>query len=405
MAIYNYKAKDKYGVDVVGEMESISQGTVAGRLADMGYTPLFIVEKEPSAFEAIEKYFQKFQSVKSEEMIVFVRQLSSILAAGVPLLESLEAVYEQVQSKKFREIIYSMRQDIEGGSSFSDALAKNKNTFSNVFIAMVRAGEKAGILEEVLDSLGTLMERDYENVQKIKSATRYPIMVISALVVAFIVIITFIVPKFSTFYSGFKMDLPLPTRILIGINYTVVNYWLYLILAIVGFVYGFKKFISTDFGRLYMDKVAISIPLFGPLVNKLILARFSRILSAMLKAGIPIIEALNITKDTISNKILAKVIDDVRESVVRGSTLSDPMRGAKVFPPLVVQMVSIGEKSGSLEPMLAKVADYFDRDTDYAIRNLTPLLEPLLIFVLGFFVLLLALGVFLPMWDVIKIAQ
>jgi len=401
MPIFNYKAKDLNGADVKGEMNAVSSESVATRLSEKGFTPIFILEQEESASDSLEKFLSRFQTIKSEEMIVFVRQLSSVLAAGVPLLESLDAVYEQVQSPKFKEIILDIRRSIEGGSSFSEALASHK-AFSSLFVSMVRSGEKAGILGDVLERLANLLERDYDNAQKIKSAMRYPIMVILALVVAFVVIITFVIPQFSTLYSSFKTELPLPTRILLGLNYTLVHYWYFILggLGITG--YGIKRFLDTDIGRLTKDKFAISVIIFGPLIKKLILARFSRMLAAMLKSGIPIIEALTISRDTVENKILSDVITNVKEQVIRGSGLAEPMRASKAFPPLAVQMVAIGEKSGSIESMLSKVADYFDRDTDYTIRNLTPLIEPLLILVLAFMVVLLALGVFLPMWDMVK---
>jgi len=323
----------------------------------------------------------------------------------VPLLESLDAVYEQVQSPNFKKIILGMRHDIEGGASFSDALSINKKVFGAIFISMVKAGERAGILGEVLDRVANLLETDFDNRQKIKSAMRYPMMVISALIIAFAVVITFVIPQFSKLYSSFKTELPLPTRILLGINYILVNYWLYIIMILIAIIFLLKRVLETEQGRIWGDRFILAVPIFGPLIKKLILARFSRMLSSMLKSGIPIVEALNISRDTIENVILSNVVASVKDEVVKGSGLTEPMKNAKVFPPLVIQMVAIGEKSGSLEAMLSKVADYFDRDSDYTIRNLTPLIEPLLILMLGGLVLLLALGVFLPMWDMVKLVK
>ncbi|OGC07602.1 hypothetical protein A2526_00515 [candidate division WOR-1 bacterium RIFOXYD2_FULL_36_8] len=405
MAKFTYKAKDQHGITITGEMESSSSDAVASRLKVMKCTPILISKEEALFSDLLEKYFSGFQKVKLDELIVFVRQLSSILAAGVPLLESLDAVYEQVQSPRFKKIILDMRHNIEGGASFSDALSNYSKVFGPIFISMVKSGERAGILGEVLERLANLLEKDFENMQKIKSAMRYPIIVLFALGIAFVVVITFVIPQFSKLYSSFKTELPLPTRILLGINYVIVNYWLFIILGLIGFVVLIKKILDTDQGRLLWDKIVLSLPIFGQLINKLILARFSRMLAAMLKSGIPIVEALNISKDTIENRILSDVVIKVKEEVVQGGGLTDPIKNAKVFPPLVVQMVAIGEKSGSLEQMLSKVADYFDRDSDYTIRNLTPLIEPLLILMLAFLVVLLALGVFLPMWDMVKLVQ
>jgi len=405
MPIFNYKSKDKYGVGMEGTMDAPSAAAVSSRLTASGFIAVNISESEPGISANLEDFFARFTKIKAEEMIVFTRQLASILGAGVPLLESLEALYEQMTSRKFRQIILGMRHNIESGSSFSEAMEKEKKTFSSVFVAMVKAGERAGILGEVLDRLAVLLERDFENVQKIKSATRYPMMVVIALVIAFIIVVTFVIPRFSQLYANFKTDLPLPTRILLGINWVIRNYFIYIVLVVALAVYLIKKFMDTEVGKTWWDRFSLSVPVFGVLVNKLLLARFARMLSAMLKSGIPILEALTITRDTMDNRVLAKVINTMKDDVTRGINLSAPMRGSKVFPPLAIQMVAIGEKAGALESMLNKVADYFDRDADYMIRNLTPLLEPLLLLLLAFLVTILALGVFLPMWDMVKLVK
>ena len=405
MPIFNYKSKDKYGVGMEGTMEAPSAAAVSSRLTASGFIAVNISESQPGVSANLEDFFARFTKIKAEEMIVFTRQLASILGAGVPLLESLEALYEQMTSRKFRQIILGMRHNIESGSSFSEAMEKEKKTFSSVFVAMVKAGERAGILGEVLDRLAMLLERDFENVQKIKSATRYPMMVVIAIVIAFIIVVTFVIPRFSQLYANFKTQLPLPTRILLGINWVIRNYFIYIVLVVALAVYLIKKFMDTEVGKTWWDRFSLSVPVFGVLVNKLLLARFARMLSAMLKSGIPILEALTITRDTMDNRVLAKVINTMKDDVTRGINLSAPMRGSKVFPPLAIQMVAIGEKAGALESMLNKVADYFDRDADYMIRNLTPLLEPLLLLLLAFLVTILALGVFLPMWDMVKLVK
>jgi type II secretory pathway component PulF len=403
--VYSYKAKDRYGVELQGNMEAASSTAVASRLAGMGYIPVFIVEQSGSVENSLEDWMAQFQGVKMEEMIVFIRQLSSILGAGVPLLESLEALYEQMSSRKLRNIILRVRKDIEGGSSFSDALERDKKVFTPVFIAMVRAGERAGILGEVLERLAALLERDYENSQKIKSALRYPMMVVIALGIAFLIVVTFVIPQFTSMYNAFRSELPLPTRVLMGINYGIRHYFVYIFIIAGLLGYTAKKLLDTERGKVWWDRFTLSVPVFGTLINKLILARFCRMLSSMLKSGIPILDALSITRDTVGNKILSKAVDNMKEDVTRGTMLSEPMRGAKIFPPLAVQMVAIGEKSGSLEAMLSKVADYFDRDANYMITNLMPLIEPLLLLGLAFVVVLLALGVYLPMWDMVKLIK
>lgn len=405
MPKFSYKAKDKDGSYIEGKIDAISTTAAEYRLKEKNLTPLILFEEKPIGALDIGEFFGRFQKIKQDEIIVFVSQLSSILNAGVPLLESLEAVYEQVGSTKFKAIILDMRKDIEGGSSFSDALGRNDRVFSKVFVSMVRAGEKAGILGDVLERLAGLLEKDFENVQKIKSATRYPVVVLGAVAVAFVVVITYVIPKFSLLYANFKTELPLPTRILLSLNYYISTYWILMIGAIVGLFYVFKAFSSSPKGRLILDRFVISVPVFGMLIKKMLLARFCRMLGSMFKSGIPIVESLEISGETIENKVLSTAIEKVKEEVVKGAGLSTPMRDSSIFPPLVVQMVSIGEKSGSLESMLLKVADYFDRDADYTIKNLTPLLEPLLILIMAVLVVMLALGVMLPMWDIVKFVK
>ncbi|NQU16855.1 MAG: type II secretion system F family protein [Candidatus Saganbacteria bacterium] len=406
MAFFTYKAKDKRGVTVGGTMDANDSSAVASRLVQLGFVPISIAEKGGGSSLNLDQYLIHFQKVKTEELLVFVRQLSSILEAGVPLLASLEALYDQVTTPKLKGIIADLKKDIESGSSFSDALNKFPQVFSLPFVAMIRVGEKAGILGEVLERLANLLEKDYENVQKIKSATRYPTLVFVVLMAAFFFVIAFVVPKFSSVFASANAQLPMPTRFLIGTNYIIRNYFYIVIPALVGFIYLFRMLIKTPKGKLWWDGFKLKIPVFGTLNRKLTLARFTRMLSSMLKAGVPILDALLIIKDTIDNLVVSNMIGYIRDQVEMGKSVAEPMREhVKIIPPLASQMVAIGEKSGNLEGMLSKVADYFDRDADYMIKNLTPLIEPLMIAVLAVFVTVLALGIFLPMWDLIKVYQ
>ena len=389
---------------VNGVMEAADSRGVAAQLSKLGYTPVTItVTGSDDILAQLGNIFSSLQGVKVDELSVFSRQLASILEAGVPLLEGLDAVQEQVRNKKFREVICAVRKDIEHGSSFSESLEKYPNIFSPLIINMVRAGEKAGILSEELERISVLLERDMDTVDKIKTATRYPMVVVASLMVAFVILIIFVIPQFATFFGAFKAELPLPTRILMGINTIFQHYWYWLIAVVAFLVYGFNRILATENGRYNWDRFILLTPVFGPLFLKIFLSRFARMLSAMLGSGIPILEALSITAATVSNKQISKVILEMRDQVSQGKSLTEPMKASNTFPPIAIAMVSIGEKAGSLEGMLNKVADYFDRESDYTIKNLTPLLEPILIFGLGMVVLLFALGIFLPMWDLINV--
>ncbi|MBI5399179.1 type II secretion system F family protein [Candidatus Saganbacteria bacterium] len=404
MTRFNFKARDRYGVLSEGAMEAADSKAVALHLSRSGFTPVAIASAGTNdLFGQLSAWFAKFQNVKPSEIVVFTRQLSSILDAGVPLLEGLDAVHEQVRNTKFRGVIKTVRTDIERGSAFSDALEKHQAIFSLLIINMVRAGEKAGILSEELDQISNLIEKDMETVEKIKTATRYPVVVIASLAVAFTILMVAVIPQFVKFFGAFKTELPLPTRILIGMNYLIQHYWYVIIGTAVLSSYGFTRALATEKGRYGWDRFILSTPIFGPLFLKIFLSRFARMLAAMLKSGIPILEALSITAATVNNKVISHVIVDMRDKVSQGKSLVEPMKGSHVFPPIAVAMVAIGEKAGSLENMLNKAADYFDREANYTIANLTPLLEPILIFGLGFVVLLFALGIFLPMWDLINV--
>jgi len=402
---FKYQAKDRYGVQASGFLEGETSKGIALQLEKLGYTPLAITSLAESsgAYTRVDDWFASFQKVGPEELIVFSRQLASILEAGVPLLDGLEAVQDQVRNKKFRIVVRQVKRDIEGGSTFSDALEKHINVFSALFVNMVRAGERAGILGEVLDRLSNLMEKDFETVNKIKTATRYPLIVVVTMVFAFIALTTFVIPRFASFFGAYQTELPLPTRIMMGMNYVFANYWYWILGVVFIGAYMFKKTLDTKTGRYAWDRFILSTPIFGPLFNKIYLSRFSRMLAAMLRSGIPILDALLISSATAENKVVARVVMDVRAEVAKGKSLAEPMKGSQVFPPIAVSMVAIGEKAGTLEQMLNRVSDYFDREADYTIDNLTPLLEPILIFCLGMVLLLFALGIFLPMWNIVKV--
>lgn len=403
MTSFVYKARDRYGVLAEGRLEAASSKAVASALSRQGFSPVSITEESGGLGLRLGEWLSALQRVRPQELVVFTRQLASTLDAGVPLINSLDAVAEQIRNRPFRSIVLDVKRDIEGGSTFSDALAKFPKYFSPLIINMIRGGEKAGILPQALDRLSGIIEKDIETSDKMKTATRYPMIVLFVLIGAFIVVTIYVIPRFVAFFSAFKTQLPLPTRILIGANYVLVTYWYWIVAALAGLGYLGSRILQTERGRHSWDNFILSTPVIGPLFTKIYLSRFGRMLSAMLSAGIPILDALTVTAATVENKIIARVILDVRDEVSGGKNLSEPMKASRVFPPIAVSMVAIGEKAGTLENMLNKTADYFDREIDYTIKNLTPLLEPLLIFGLAAILLIFALGIFLPMWDLIKI--
>ncbi len=404
MTSFDYKARDRYGILASGQIEADDTKGAIRQLQQQGYTPVSVTAVEISWLsQKMEQLSNLIQTVTLQELIVFTRQLASVLEAGVPLIDGLDAVADQIRNRRFQIVVKTIRKDIDSGKSFSEALERHRDIFSSLIVNMVRAGESAGILPDVLDRLSNLLDKEADTADKIKSATRYPMLVVGTLGIAFIILTVYVIPRFTAFFSAFKAELPLPTRILIYINYFVQTYWVWVLLVIFGVVYAFRSILRTEGGRYGWDKLILSTPVFGPLFLKINLSRFSLMLSSMLGSGIPILEALSITAATVDNKVISRVIMDVRNQVAQGKNLAEPMRGSEVFPPIAISMVAIGEKAGTLEKMLMKVADYFDRESDYTIKNLTPLLEPIMIFGLGMVLLLFALGILLPMWDMIKV--
>ncbi len=404
MTNFNYKARDRYGVLASGRMEAEDSKAVALQLEKQGYTPISIAAEETTGVSLqVGEWLEGIQRIRPQDLVVFTRQLASTLDAGVPLINSLDAVAEQIRIKRFRTVVLGVKKEIEGGSTFSDALDKHHGIFSSLVINMIRAGEKAGILPSVLDRVSNLMEKDIETADKVKTAMRYPAIVFGALAVAFVIMTVYVIPKFASFFAAFKTELPLPTRILMGVNTVITNFWYWMLGVVFVLFYVLRKILETEKGRYNWDRFTLSTPIFGALFSKIYLSRFGRMLSAMLGSGIPILEALTVTAATVENKVISRVILDIRNDVAAGKSLAEPMKGSKVFPPIAISMVAIGEKAGTLEHMLNKMADYFDREVDYTIQNLTPLLEPILIFGLGIILLIFALGIFLPMWDLVKV--
>jgi MSHA biogenesis protein MshG len=341
--------------------------------------------------------------VRLEDVFFFSRQLSSLVNAGVTLLESLTSILNQIKIKRLKDIIYLVRKDIEAGQTFSGALEKHPSVFSPLVVNMVRAGEKAGVLGESLVKLSGLLEKEISTKRKISSAMRYPLYVMVSLCVGFFVIIMMVIPRFESIYTAAGTDLPLPTRMLIGINEMLSHYWLLSIFILAGGIYIVRKWLQMPGGRLWVDRYVLTLPILGDLLSKLMLSRFFHMLSTMLASGINITQALTVSANVAENSEFSLVVNQVKEDIIRGESMSVSIARSSLFPPVAVQMVAVGEKTGNLGEMLKQVADYFDAESDYNIENLSSAIEPLLVVILGLMVVLLALGVFLPMWDFSKL--
>lgn len=403
MPNFRYKARDKYGALFVGTFETNGKEAVAGHLDSLGYIPVSIEEETPSV--SLTELLPQFETISSEDLIIFSRQLATLIGAGIPFMASFNALEEQTENPKLKKMINQVRRDVEGGSTFADALAKHPKVFSSLYVSMVKAGETGGVLDEILNRLATLAEHEAETRARIKAATRYPKIVLVALVVAFGILVSFVIPKFAALYANFKAELPLPTRIMIGINTAVHRYGLVILAAIVSAIFGFRKYINTPAGRLWWDGFKLKLPIFGPIFMKSALSRFARVFGTLTRSGLPVLQTLEIVSETVGNVVIARIVDNIRDSARQGRGVVQPMRVSKVFPPIVIQMVAVGEESGKMEEMLTKVSEYYDRDVDYAIKNLSSSLEPLLLAVIGGVILFLALAIFMPWWKLINVVK
>lgn len=403
MPTFEYKALNDMGVEITEVMEAPNSSAVAEKLDKLGYLPLKI--KSKAGFSNIEIFSKKNKKVKEEHVIMLTRQLVTLLKAGVPLLSCLEALVEQTEDEDLRAVLEKLYVDIESGISFSDALNKHPKVFSELYTNSVKAGEMGGALDDILDRLGELMEHDMATRARVKSAMRYPIIVVISLVLAITVLVMLVVPKFMDIFEQMGLDLPLPTRLLI-LAYTILaNYWYFLIIIIVVLVIAFLKYIKTEKGSYQWDQVLLTLPIFGDLNLKTAMSRFSRMFVTLNSSGLPILQTLEIVAKTVGNKVVGKELEKASHGIVQGKGIAVPLGQSKIFPPMVVRMISIGEQSGSIDTMLLNVSKHYDKEVEYAVKNLTTMIEPILTVGLGLIVLFLAMAIFLPMWDLTKIAQ
>ena len=401
MPNYQYKARDKFSKPLSGVMSADNESAIAAKLNQLGYTPISIIETKQES--KITKFLGTGVKVKFADLNMFTRQMATLQKAGLPILLALSALREQTENKIFKEVIAQIARDIESGLRLSGALEKYPLIFDPLYLNMVASGEASGKLDQVLERLASLREHDQSIRLRIKSATRYPLIVVIAIIVGFIVLTTLVIPRYAKIYAQYTTALPLPTQILLGINYAVTKLWWLLIIAGLAAYFLFKQYINTKLGRFTWDSLKLKIPIFGPLFLKLSISRFTRITGTLMRSGIPILKILDISSGSTGNVVVSKAIQNIKNNVAEGKGMAEPMKISGLFPPIVTQMVAVGEETGKLDDLLIHVADYYDEQVDYTVNNLTSLIEPILIFVLGLAVLFMALGIFLPMWNLMSI--
>jgi len=399
---YDYKVRDRTGNVVTGQLVGDSETLVLQKLREMGMTP---VEVKKSGTGLQFEINLRPGRVKQKQIAVFCRQFATMVNSGLPILRSLAILGDQTESKELAKVLVQTRMDVEGGSSLSAAMAKHPKAFNNLFISMVKAGETGGVLDDVLLNLADEIEKEVELKRQIKSAMTYPIVVVCLVVLIMTAMLLFVVPQFKTIYSNLGGELPLPTKVLLMASEMFKKYWYMFLLGVFAFRFFFKRYKKTDKGRVRVDALKIRIPVFGPLFHKVALARFSSTLGMLLKAGVPILQALDNVKDTVDNRVIGIAVEDVKNSVREGESIAKPLGKHKVFPPMIVQMMAVGEETGAVDTMLEKVSEFYNNEVTATVDALTSLIEPLLIAVIGGAVGAAVIALYMPMFNIINLIQ
>ncbi len=402
---YAYKVRDKEGKVVAGTLEADSQALVANRLRQMGYVPITIDRQDGAGLKTEVKIPGFGGKVKLTDVAVFSRQFATMINAGLSLIRALHILEEQSENKKLAETVKTVRLDVEKGASLSQAMGRHPKVFNRLFVAMVKSGEIGGVLDMVLVQLADIIEKQVELKRKIKSAMTYPVAVFGLVLLIVTAMLLFVVPTFQVLYEDLGGQLPLPTRLLIGISTILKKFTPFIVVFDVLAVVAFKKWIQSDKGRAKWDRVKLKVPVFGKLVHKTAITRFARTLAVLMRSGVPILEALEITAETVNNSVVEWAVKDTQEAVKTGESMAKPLSQHPIFPPMVVQMLAVGEETGNVDDMLDRVADFYDQEIEATVEALTSLLEPLLIVVMGSSVGGMVVALYMPMFNIINLVQ
>jgi len=399
--MYGYKVRDREGKLLGGSLEAESEEAVIGRLRQLGYTPLSI-EAEKGAGLKTELRLPGTGRVKLKDLAIFSRQFATMINSGLSLLRALTILGEQTANRRLGEVVGQVRAEVETGSSLSAAMAKHPKIFNRLYVSMVRAGEIGGFLDEVLVKVAETFEKEVALRGKIRSAMTYPVVVFVMVILIVSAMLIFIVPTFKNLYSSLGGELPLPTRMLVGVSDGLRRYFLLVLLVMAGLAFAYKRWRATPAGRYRLDQFKLKVKVFGPLFHKSALSRFARTLATLIRSGVPILQALEIVAETVNNGVISRAIRDVQDSVREGESLATPLAKHPTFPAMVVQMMAVGEETGALDTMLTKVADFYDQEVEAAVASLTSLIEPILIAVMGAAVGGMVVALYLPLFRIIE---
>ena len=405
MTRYAYMGRNPQGAPVKGIMDAANPEAVALRLSQVGVVPITITRERVRLPAKVPQMRAREQRIRPEELIFFTRQMATLIRAGISLTESLAALHRETQNPSLRSILDAIQRRVEGGMSFSEAVAHHPRNFSEIFIHTIGAAEAGGFMDRALARLADMLENDLDTRRRVKAAFRYPLFVMITLGIGVAILLTFVIPRFAEFYSAFKATLPLPTRIVLALGSVMSVAWPVILGGIIAIIFGVRWALRKPWGRRTLDAWKLKIPIVGPLTLKLTLARMAHTLGTMVTTGIPLVPALDIASRAIGNVVMGREILVIRRAVEGGDSLHEPLARSALFPPLMTEMVSVGERTGSLDTMLAAVAQHYENEANHTIKNLPTIIEPLLLATVACLVLFLALAVFMPLWDMVDLAQ
>jgi type IV pilus assembly protein PilC len=395
MPVYVWKGKNSYGDKRKGEVEAVDQAAASAQVKRLRISDPVIKEKPKDLFANIELFKPK---VSTKDIVIFTRQLSTMIDAGLPLVQGLEILEKQQSNPTFKKALGEIRSDVESGSTLSDSMRKHPKIFDDLFNNMIEAGETGGILDTILTRLSVFMEKSLVLKKKIKGALTYPTVCLAISILILIVILVFVVPVFQSMFEGFGHSLPLPTLIVVAMSEFFKANFIYIFIGFFILSMIVKKIYNTERGRILMDKAALRSPIFGQLLRKVAVSKFTRTLSTMLSAGVPILEALQVVARTAGNKVIEQAVFRVGDSIAEGRPIAEPLEESGVFPNMVVQMINVGESVGALDSMLEKIADFYDEEVDQAVENLTAMIEPFMMVFLGGLIGGIVVAMYLPIF-------
>ena len=398
MAKYGWEARSKGGSVQKGVMEAANVTQVEAQLKKFGFTGISVKEQGKGLNLQIRFPGTGAQKIKSKDLVVFTRQFATMINSGLPLVQCLDILSGQQENQTFKEILVNVKESVESGSTFADALSKHPKAFDQLYVNLVAAGEVGGILDTILGRLAAYIEKAMKLKKQVKGAMVYPLTIMSIAVVVVGVILVFVIPTFAKMFADFGGELPMPTKVVIAISGFLTKYILVIIAAIFGIKYLIGRYYASPKGRRVIDRLALGAPVIGPLVRKVSVAKFTRTLGTMISSGVPIMDGLEIVAKTAGNKIVEEAIYAVRQSISEGKTIAEPLAECGVFPPMVVSMISVGEATGAMDTMLNKIADFYDDEVDDAVGAMTAMMEPLLMVFLGTTVGGLVIAMYLPIF-------